>query len=98
MNIIRRMCNMTQFQNLGRNPLRYMKQEQRDICSGCDTSVLAASVSDEMYVNQIDVTSPYVQGKLHDEIYMKQPEMLIQNKQKDKVCKLLKPLWTKTVR
>jgi len=31
--------------------------------------LLAASVSDEMYVHQMDVISAYVQGELHDEIY-----------------------------
>jgi len=51
------------------------------------------SVSDEMYIHQMDIISAYVQDELHDEIYMEQPEMLVQNKQKDKVCKLLKPLY-----
>jgi len=46
-----------------------------------------------MYVHQMDVISAYVQGELHNKIYMEQPEMLIQNKQKDKVCKLLKSLY-----
>jgi len=50
-------------------------------------------VSDEIYVHQMDVISTHVQGELHDEIYMEQPEMLVQNKQKDKVCKLHKPLY-----
>jgi len=39
-------------------------------------ALLAASVNDEMYVHQMDIISAYVQGKLHDEIYMEQPEML----------------------
>jgi len=55
-------------------------------------ALLAASVNDEMHV-QIDVISAYVQGKLHDEIYMEQREILVQNKHKDKVYKLLKPLY-----
>ncbi|CAK9820302.1 Retrovirus-related Pol polyprotein from transposon TNT 1-94 [Anthophora plagiata] len=56
-------------------------------------ALLAASVNEEMYVHQMDVISAYVQGELNDEIYMEQPEMFIQNKNKDKVCKLLKPLY-----
>jgi len=56
-------------------------------------ALLAASVSDEMYLHQMDVISAYIQGELHEEIYMERPEMLVQNKQKDKVCKLLKPLY-----
>jgi len=34
--------------------------------------LLAASVSDEMYVHQMDIISAYIQGELHDEIYMEQ--------------------------
>jgi hypothetical protein len=36
-------------------------------------TLLAAAVNEEMYVQQMDVISAYVQGELHDEIYMKQP-------------------------
>lgn len=50
-------------------------------------ALLAASVNEEMYVEQMDVVSAYVQGDLTDEIYMEQPEMFI-----DKVYKLNKPL------
>jgi len=55
-------------------------------------ALLAASVG-MRYMSQMDVISAYVQGKLYDEIYMEQPEMLVQNKQKDKICKLFKPLY-----
>jgi len=53
-------------------------------------ALLAASVSDEIYVYQMDVIPAYIQGELHDEIFMEQPEMLIRKKQKDKICKLFK--------
>jgi len=56
-------------------------------------TLLAASMSDEMYVHQMDVISAYVRSELYDKICMKQLEMLVQNKQKDKVYKSLKPLY-----
>jgi len=33
-------------------------------------ALLAVTVSDEMYVYQMEVISPYVQGEIHDEIYV----------------------------
>jgi len=42
--------------------------------------LLAASVSDEMHVRQINLISAYVQARTHDEIYMELSEMLLQNK------------------
>jgi len=56
-------------------------------------TLLAASVNEEMYVDQIDVISAYVQGELSEEIYMEQPEMFIEENQEDMVCKLKKPLY-----
>lgn len=56
-------------------------------------ALLAASVNEEMYVDQMDVISAYVQGELSDEIYMEQPEMFIEENQEDMVCKLKKPLY-----
>jgi len=41
----------------------------------------------------MDVISAYVQDELHDQIYTEQPEMLVQNRPKDKVSKLLKLLY-----
>lgn len=41
----------------------------------------------------MNVITTYVQGDLSDEIYTVQPEMFIDNSQKDKVCKLNKPLY-----
>jgi len=54
-------------------------------------ALLAASVSDEMYVHQMNVISgaPYVQGKLHDEIYMEQPTMLYKINKKTKFVNCL---------
>lgn len=61
-------------------------------------TLLAVSAKEEMHVHQMDVTSAYVQGELHDEIYMEQPEGFVQDENEDRVCKLLKPLcWIKTI-
>lgn len=56
-------------------------------------ALLAASVNEEMYVDQMDVISAYVQGELSDEVYMEQPEMFIQENKEDMICKLNKPLY-----
>lgn len=56
-------------------------------------ALLAAAVNEEMYVHQMDVISAYVQGELHDEVYMTQPEMFVERGNEDKVCRLLKPLY-----
>jgi len=51
---------------------------------------LAASVNEEMYADQMDVVSAYVQGELSDEVFMEQPEMFIERDQRDMICKLNK--------
>jgi ATP-binding cassette subfamily B (MDR/TAP) protein 1 len=51
------------------------------------------SVNEEMFVDQMDVTSAYVQGELSDEIYMKQPEMFVEKNRENMICKLNKPLY-----
>jgi len=56
-------------------------------------ALLAASVNEEMHVHQMDVISAYVQGELHEEVFMEQPEMFVKGDEEDKVCKLLKPLY-----
>jgi hypothetical protein len=56
-------------------------------------TLLAAAVNEELYVHQMDVISAYVQGELHDEVYMKQPEMFAEEGKEEEVCKLLKPLY-----
>lgn len=56
-------------------------------------TLLAAAVNEEMHVHQMDVTSAYVQGELHDEVYMEQPKMFVERRYEENVCKLLKPLY-----
>lgn len=41
----------------------------------------------------MDVISAYVQGNLHDETYMEQPELFVRKGDEDKVCLLKKPLY-----
>lgn len=56
-------------------------------------TLLAASVNEEMYVDQMDVISAYVQGELSDEVFMEQPEMFVEENREDMICKLNKPLY-----
>ena len=56
-------------------------------------TMMAIAANEEMYVHQMDVVSAYVQGELHDEVYMKQPEMFVKRGEEMKVCKLLRPLY-----
>lgn len=56
-------------------------------------TLLASSVARKMHVHQLDVVTAYVQGDLNDDVYMEQPEMFEKPGQRDKVCKLSKPLY-----
>lgn len=56
-------------------------------------TLLAAAVGEEMFIHQMDVISAYLQGHLHDEVYMEQPDMFVQIGQEEKVCKLLKSIY-----
>lgn len=56
----------------------------------CIRTLLTAPVNEEMYVDQMDVVSAYIQGDLTDEVFMEQPEMFIDAK---RLCKLNKPLY-----
>lgn len=56
-------------------------------------TLLALCVNGEMHIHQMDVIAAYVQGQLHDELFIEQPELFIQSGEENKVCKLLKPLY-----
>ncbi|KAL0267052.1 UNVERIFIED_CONTAM: hypothetical protein PYX00_009420 [Menopon gallinae] len=56
-------------------------------------TLLAIAVNEQMYVHQLDVVSAYTQGFLSDEVYMEQPEAFVDKKNKDHVCKLVRPLY-----
>ena len=45
------------------------------------------------YLNQMDVKTAFLNGKLEKEIYMDQPDGFVANGQEGKVCKLLKSLY-----
>ena len=55
--------------------------------------MMAIAANEEMYVHQMVVVSAYVQGELHDEVYMKQPERFVKRGEEMKFCKLLRPLY-----
>lgn len=55
--------------------------------------LLAISVIRGMHVHQLDVTTAYVQGELHDTVYMEQAETFIEPGDETKVYKLNKPLY-----
>lgn len=52
---------------------------------------LALSVEMEYHVHQMDVITAYIQGNLSETIYMEQPPMFINNK--DKICRLKRPIY-----
>lgn len=56
-------------------------------------TLLAVAVQKKLLVHQMDVVAAYVQGDLHEEVYMKQPEMFEMKNERDKVCQLKKPLY-----
>lgn len=56
-------------------------------------ALLACAVNEKMYVHQMDVVSAYVQGYLHDEIYMEQPQLFAKQGNEDKICLLKRPLY-----
>lgn len=56
-------------------------------------TLLAVSVQKKLHVHQMDVVAAYVQGDLQEEVYMEQPEMFEMKNERDKVCRLKKPLY-----
>ena len=54
-------------------------------------TLLALSVEMDYHVHQMDVTTAYIQGDLLETVYMEQPEMFVDNK--NKVCRLRRPIY-----
>jgi hypothetical protein len=52
---------------------------------------LSAAAHKKMFVRQFDVKSAFLNGRLHEEIYMRQPPGY--NQEENKVCKLIKSLY-----
>ena len=56
-------------------------------------SLLAVANQLDMEVHQMDVVSAFLNGKLEEEIYMKQPEGFVDQNNSDKVCRLKASLY-----
>jgi len=54
-------------------------------------TLLAISVERNYYVHQMNVTTAYIQGDLSETIYMEQPPMF--GNDKNKVCSLRRPIY-----
>ncbi|CAL9233327.1 unnamed protein product [Arabidopsis halleri] len=55
--------------------------------------LLAVASAHKLVVHQMDVKTAFLNGDLHEEIYMMQPEGFIIEGQENKVCKLIKSLY-----
>lgn len=55
--------------------------------------VLALAANYGLLVNHIDIVAAYLNGDLHNEVYMKQPVMFEDKKFPEKVCKLKRSLY-----
>ena len=51
-------------------------------------ALIALSVQNDLQIHQIDVTTAFLNGRLEEEVYMKQPEGLIKRGKEHFVCKL----------
>ena len=56
-------------------------------------TLLAYAVNRNMHVHQMDVTTAFLNGKLTETIYMKQPEGFVKKGDEDKVCLLKRSLY-----
>lgn len=55
--------------------------------------VIALAVEHGMYIHQMDVSSAYLNGDLHDVVYMRQPEGFIDEQHPQRVLRLHKSLY-----
>ena len=55
--------------------------------------MVALAIEHEIYLHQMDVSSAYLNGDLHDTVYMKQPPYFEDRNCPDKVVKLKKSLY-----
>ena len=56
-------------------------------------TILALACEENMHVHQMDVKTAFLNGELEEEVYMEQPDFLVEKKSKDKVWKLKKALY-----
>ena len=56
-------------------------------------ALIALCVHNDLQIHQIDVTTAFLNGKLEEEVYMKQPEDFIKRGEEHLVCKLQKSIY-----
>ena len=56
-------------------------------------SVIALAVHKDMKLHQMDVKTAFLNGKLSEEVFMKQPEGFVKEGEKDLVCRLKKSIY-----
>ena len=54
--------------------------------------ILASAIHKDLKLHQIDVTTAFMNGKLEEELYMKQPQGFILKGQEELVCRLSKSI------
>ena len=50
-------------------------------------------MENDLSLRQLDISTAFLNGDVNEEIYMDQPEGFIEEKSKDKVCKLSKSIY-----
>ena len=56
-------------------------------------TILATAIQNDLKLHQIDVTTAFLNGKLEEEVYMKQPQGFILEGQEELVCRLNKSIY-----
>ena len=56
-------------------------------------TLIAMSVQQGLQLHQVDVTTAFLNGKLEEEVYMKQPEGFVVPGKEHLVCKLKKSIY-----
>ena len=56
-------------------------------------TILASAIQKDLKLHQIDVTTAFLNGKLEEEVYMKQPQGFILEGQEELVCRLNKSIY-----
>lgn len=59
--------------------------------------MLSLVVQDDLELEQLDVRTAFLDGKLEEQIYMTQPKGFVKKGEESKVCLLKRSLWTETI-
>ena len=62
-------------------------------CMTTIRSICALAANNGWYVHQLDIKTAFLNGDLHEEVYVMQPHAFVQKGQENKVCKLKKALY-----